>query len=49
MNYNKLQRQLYQNLTLAKKYDKFHDKYIIDATNILKSLYNHVEKQINTK
>ena len=28
MNYDKLQRKLYQNLTLTKKYDDFHDKYL---------------------
>lgn len=49
MNYDKLQRKLYQNLILAKKYDNFHDKYLKKAITQLKSLYNHVEKQINTK
>lgn len=49
MNYDKFQRKLYQNLILAKKYDNFHDKYLKKAITQLKSLYNHVEKQINTK
>lgn len=49
MNYTKLQRQLYIDLQLARKNYNSDDKYIIEATNILKSLYNHVEKQINTK
>ena len=49
MNYDKLQRKLYQNLTLTKKYDDFHDKYLKKATIQLVSLYSHIEKQINTK
>lgn len=49
MNYDKLQRQLYQNLNLCKEDKSLYDVYLKEATNILKSLYNHVEKQINTK
>lgn len=49
MNYDKLQRQLYQNLNLCKEDKSLYDVYLKEAANILKSLYNHVEKQINTK
>lgn len=36
MNYTKLQKELYINLQLARKNYNNEDKYIIEATNILK-------------
>ena len=49
MNYDKLQRKLYQNLILAKKYNSFHDQYLKKATVYLAKFYNHIEKQINNE
>ena len=49
MNYDKLQRKLYQNLTLTKKYGIYHDKYLQKAIIQLKSLYNHIKEQIDNK
>lgn len=49
MNYDKLQRKLYQNINLCKEDNSLHDEYLKKATIQLKSLYNYVEKQINTK
>ena len=49
MNYDKIQRKLYQNIKLCKEDNSLHDEYLKKAIIQLKSLYNHVEKQINTK
>ncbi|HIZ88609.1 MAG TPA: hypothetical protein H9804_01585 [Candidatus Mucispirillum faecigallinarum] len=49
MNYDKLQRKLYQNLTLTKKYSNFHDKYLHEATIQLQFLYNYIKEQIGNK
>lgn len=49
MNYDKIQRKLYQNLNLCKEDNSLHDEYLKKAIRQLKALYNHVEKQINTK
>lgn len=49
MNYDKLHRKLYQNLTLTKKYGIYHDKYLQKAIIQLKSLYNHIKEQIDNK
>lgn len=49
MNYDKLQRKLYQNLTLTKKYSNFHDKYLHEATIQLQFLYNYIKEQIDNK
>lgn len=49
MNYTKLQKELYINLQLARKNYNNEDKYIIEATNILKKLYNHIKEQIDNK
>lgn len=49
MNYDNIQRKLYQNLDLCKEDSSLHDEYLKRASLLLKSLYNHVAKQIKTK